>query len=187
MYERFGAAVTDHAVEFRLFFPDKTRDPSQYVNGGLPKIEKIQVTGDFQSRLGQQDWDYLAAPSLTKNGHSKGWLYTYKVNNLPDGFYQYKYFLTYENGTTRWCGDPCTKYVATRDENAGFVIGGNDVSVTPLTNRLPFSDLIIYELMIDDASMAAFLAAFGAMGNARTQTLRAFTQTEMNGILAKLE
>lgn len=39
----------------------------------------------------------------------------------------------------------------------------------------------------DDASMAAFLAAFGAMGNARTQTLRAFTQTEMNGILAKLE
>ena len=150
MYERFGAAVTDHAVEFRLFFPDKTRDPSQYVNGGLPKIEKIQVTGDFQSRLGQQDWDYLAAPSLTKNGHSKGWLYTYKVNNLPDGFYQYKYFLTYENGTTRWCGDPCTKYVATRDENAGFVIGGNDVPVTPLTNRLPFSDLIIYELMIDD-------------------------------------
>ena len=38
----------------------------------------------------------------------------------------------------------------------------------------------------DDASMAAFLAAFGAMGNARTQTLRAFSQSEMNGILAKL-
>jgi len=39
----------------------------------------------------------------------------------------------------------------------------------------------------DDASMAAFLASFGAMGNARTETLRAFTQTDMNGILAKLE
>jgi uncharacterized protein with GYD domain len=38
----------------------------------------------------------------------------------------------------------------------------------------------------DDASMAAFLASFGAMGNARTQTLRAFSQTDMNGILAKL-
>ncbi len=38
----------------------------------------------------------------------------------------------------------------------------------------------------DDASMAAFLAAFGAMGNARTQTLRAFSQDEMKGILAKL-
>lgn len=39
----------------------------------------------------------------------------------------------------------------------------------------------------DDASMAAFLASFGAMGSARTQTLRAFSQTEMNGILAKLK
>ena len=38
----------------------------------------------------------------------------------------------------------------------------------------------------DDASMAAFLASFGAMGNARTQTLRAFSQSEMNGILAKV-
>ena len=38
----------------------------------------------------------------------------------------------------------------------------------------------------DDASMAAFLAAFGAMGNARSQTLRAFSQADMNGILAKL-
>jgi uncharacterized protein with GYD domain len=38
----------------------------------------------------------------------------------------------------------------------------------------------------DDASMGAFLASFGAMGSARTQTLRAFSQTDMNGILAKL-
>ena len=38
----------------------------------------------------------------------------------------------------------------------------------------------------DDASMAAFLASFGAMGNARTETLRAFSQADMNGILAKL-
>ena len=38
----------------------------------------------------------------------------------------------------------------------------------------------------DDASMAAFLARFGALGNVRTQTLRAFSQADMNGILAKL-
>ena len=38
----------------------------------------------------------------------------------------------------------------------------------------------------DDASMAAFLASFGAAGNVRTQTLRAFSQADMNGILAKL-
>lgn len=38
----------------------------------------------------------------------------------------------------------------------------------------------------DDASMAAFLASYGAMGNVRTTTLRAFSQADMNGILAKL-
>jgi uncharacterized protein with GYD domain len=38
----------------------------------------------------------------------------------------------------------------------------------------------------DDASMAAFLASFGALGNIRTQTLRAFSQADMNRILAKL-
>ena len=38
----------------------------------------------------------------------------------------------------------------------------------------------------DDASMAAFLASFCAMGNARTTTLRGFSEADMNGILAKL-
>jgi uncharacterized protein with GYD domain len=38
----------------------------------------------------------------------------------------------------------------------------------------------------DDASMAAFLASLGAAGNVRTQTLRAFSQADMNGILAKM-
>ena len=38
----------------------------------------------------------------------------------------------------------------------------------------------------DDASMAAFQASVGALGNIRTQTLRAFSQGDMKGILAKL-
>ena len=38
----------------------------------------------------------------------------------------------------------------------------------------------------DDASMTAFGLAIGASGNVRTQTLRAFSGQEMNGILAKL-
>ena len=38
----------------------------------------------------------------------------------------------------------------------------------------------------DDTSMAAFLASFGALGNIRTQALRAFSQAEMDGILAKM-
>ena len=48
-------------------------------------------------------------------------------------------------------------------------------------------DVIDFFEAPDDASMAAFLASFGAMGNARTETLRAFSQADMNGILAKLE
>jgi uncharacterized protein with GYD domain len=38
----------------------------------------------------------------------------------------------------------------------------------------------------DDASMTSFGLAIGAAGNVRTQTLRAFSREEMNGVLAKL-
>lgn len=38
----------------------------------------------------------------------------------------------------------------------------------------------------DDTSMTAFGLAIGAGGNIRTQTLRAFSRDDMNGILAKL-
>ena len=37
----------------------------------------------------------------------------------------------------------------------------------------------------DDASMTAFGLAIGSGGNVRTQTLRAFSREEMNGILAR--
>ena len=38
----------------------------------------------------------------------------------------------------------------------------------------------------DDVSMTALGLAIGSAGNVRTQTLRAFSRDEMNGILAKL-
>jgi uncharacterized protein with GYD domain len=38
----------------------------------------------------------------------------------------------------------------------------------------------------DDASVTALGLAIGAAGNVRTQTLRAFSREEMNGVLAKL-
>ncbi len=38
----------------------------------------------------------------------------------------------------------------------------------------------------DDASMTAFGLAVGSGGNVRTQTMRAFSREEMNGVLAKL-
>ena len=38
----------------------------------------------------------------------------------------------------------------------------------------------------DDETMTAFAASMGALGNIRTQTLRAFSADEMNKILGKL-
>jgi pullulanase/glycogen debranching enzyme len=150
MYEAFGAVVTGSSVEFRLFFPDKDKDASQYDRGGLPGIKKVQVCGNFQSHNGARDWTAASAPVMTLNDHPKGILYTLRVDDLPDGFFQYKYIATFDNGTTRWCTDPCTRYIATTDENAGFVVGGHDIDLQPLANRLPLADLVIYELNIDD-------------------------------------
>jgi glycosidase len=150
MYESFGAVVTDRSVEFRLFFPDKAKDAKQYDRGGLPRIKRLQVCGNFQSKIGSQDWTPASAPVMTLSDHPSGMLYSYRIDQLPDGFYQYKYIATFEDGTTRWCTDPCTHYVATADENAGFVIGGHDLKLESFKNRLPLSDLVIYELNIDD-------------------------------------
>jgi 1,4-alpha-glucan branching enzyme len=152
MYEEFGAVVQNKQVEFRLFLPDNTVDQTQYIRGGQPKIKEIRIRGDFQNQIGGRDWGFDSAPIMTKNPHAKGWLYTHKIEgDLPEGFYQYKYFVTFENDTTRWVTDPCTKYGGNgNNENAAFVIGGPTATVQPIPNRLPPKDLIIYELMIDD-------------------------------------
>jgi uncharacterized protein with GYD domain len=47
-------------------------------------------------------------------------------------------------------------------------------------------DVVVIMDAPDDASMTALGLAIGAEGNVRTQTLRAFSRDEMNGILAKL-
>jgi pullulanase len=152
MYEEFGAVVQNRQVEFKLFIPDNTVDPTQYTRGGQPRIREICIRGDFQGQIGGINWAFDFAPVMLKNPHPKGWLYTHKIAvDLPEGFYQYKYFVTFENDTTRWVTDPCTKYGGSgQDENAAFVIGGPMTTVQPITNRLPPKDLIIYELMIDD-------------------------------------
>ena len=48
-----------------------------------------------------------------------------------------------------------------------------------------YDEVIVFDAP-DDASMASCLASVGSLGNIRTQTLRAFSQAEMKGILAKL-
>ena len=152
MYQDFGAVVTDQRVTFKLFLPDNTVDPDQYARGGSPRIKEIRIRGTFQRHLGGENWDFDSAPIMTKQAHPKGWLYTYEVaEDLPEDFYEYKYFVTFENETIRWCTDPCTKYgCGGQDENSGFVIGSDTLAVQPLSFRLPPQDLIIYEMMIDD-------------------------------------
>lgn len=150
MYEDFGAGVVGSSVTFKLFFPDNTIDPSQFQRGGLPKINRLRVAGNFQSQLGGIDWDYSNAPVLERMPHLHGWLYLYEIPNIPDGFYEYKYFVEFENGTTRWCSDPCSKYGGFENENSGFVVGGNKIITQPIKERLPLKNLIIYELMLDD-------------------------------------
>jgi len=47
-------------------------------------------------------------------------------------------------------------------------------------------DVVVVFDAPDEASMTALGLAIGASGNVRTQTMRAFSKDEMNGILAKL-
>jgi pullulanase len=152
MYDKFGPKVEENNVTFQLFFPDRARDPLQYGRGGLPRIKKIQVAGTFQLQLGQTNWDNINAPELAKTEHPKGWLYVFSTT-LPDDVYEYKFFVTFDDNVTRWCNDPCTKYGSRSGgtENSGFVVGGSLVGdVRPIERRISPSDLVIYELQIDD-------------------------------------
>jgi pullulanase len=155
MYESFGASVDQEAkaVTFRVFFPDNALDPSQYQRGGLPHIAQMKVAGDFQSQIGAKDWDTDTAPVMHKEQYQNmGWLYFYSAGPLSDNFYQYKYFVTFEDGQSRWVSDPCTKYGGSDDnENSAFVVGGPLINnVNPIGRRQPPRDLVLYELMIDD-------------------------------------
>lgn len=47
-------------------------------------------------------------------------------------------------------------------------------------------DLVAVIEAPDDKSATAFALSIGAAGNIRTQTLRAFTKEEMNGIVARM-
>ena len=158
MYEEFGALV-DHAtktVTFKLFLPDTRKDPTQYEAGGLPRITRVSVLGGFQNPATKQ-WDAETAIELLPTDYTdprdhvvKGAVYAAQVENLPDGFYEYKYRVEFENADPRLVCDPCARYGGAKNQNSGFVVGGETVEVKPLAKRLPYKDLRVYELMIDD-------------------------------------
>jgi pullulanase len=156
MYEQFGAVVNQQTrtVEFKLFHPDAGLSPTQYEGGGLPRLTDVSVVGSFQNPATKR-WDPTAPVKLTRADFSdagipKGRVYSVTVGPLDEGFYEYKYLVTFENGEVRYITDPCARYGGSAKENAGFVVGGEDVPVSEIPERLPLKDLMIYELMIDD-------------------------------------
>jgi 1,4-alpha-glucan branching enzyme len=192
MQDRFGAwqegiDPTKGKVEFKIFFPSTTADPSQYVTTntnytekdnqgndvtkiyvkppkyGDPEIVSIQVIGDFQAALSQINWDTTTAPLMTKSVHPQGtvWFYTTPVE-LPAGFYEYQYFVTFVGGEKRIVSDPCARYGGCRNLdkvdpnprenlNSGIVVGGSRSTVKPLpSGRKHLRDLVVYELNLDD-------------------------------------
>ncbi len=174
MSERFGAFQDgddedEGAIEFKIFLPDRTKPGAegQYLvqpkeplkNGrrvpdyGDPKIEKIQVYGNFQHHLiPATDWDLATAPEMAREPHDKGVVFRYKTPKLlPKGFYEYKYLVTFKGGEVRRVGDPCARYGGSENQNSGVVVGGSRSIVKPIAGgRKPLRDLVIYELMIDD-------------------------------------
>jgi hypothetical protein len=166
MYQSFGARDLNHtgAANFRLFIPDAILDPSQYLRGTFPSLVSVKAVGDFQSALGGRDWTPDLAFELVRTQYTdpenqvlQGWLYELTTPVLPEGFYQYKFFVTFASGQTRYVCDPCTRYGGGENQNSGFVIGGPTMNVRPLADPRPLEELVIYELMIDD-----FTAGFRA-------------------------
>ena len=187
MAERFGAwQVGDDAaggqVEFKIFFPDSSLfNPSNTkftikvdnndididylkpANYGDPEIATIQVVGDFQAELGGTPWETSSAPQMTRAPHPEGTQWSFITpSQLPAGFYEYQYFVTYNDGTTRFVSDPCTRYGGSRNlgevdseprnnTNSGIVVGGSRSSVTPVAGgRKNLRDLRVYEINLDN-------------------------------------
>src|SRR5205823_6433140 len=71
-------------------------------------------------------------------------------DGFPPGYYQYKYLVEFESTERRDVGDPCTRYGGEKDDNSAFINGGNDITVRPPAGQLPWQDLVLYELMLDD-------------------------------------
>ncbi len=150
-------------IEFRVFLP----------NGPDPEIQSIRVAGEFQPYLGGKAWDFASAPLLLPTrSDARGDFFAARTHApVPAGFYQYKYLVTFDDGTSRIVSDPCTRYGGHSHQNAGIVVGGSrpeDNRVRPLPNgRRPLSELTLYELTLDEftAGYRGERAPFAALGD----------------------
>lgn len=143
---QIGTSADKGRVEFKVFFP----------RGFDPEISSIRVAGDFQNQITDYpDWDFDNGLLLEWNATEDGTFWVHRTEKeLATGYYQYKYLITFNDGSKRKVSDPCARYGGTDNQNAGFVIGGSSPDqnlVSPLRNdRLHLRDLIVYEMMIDD-------------------------------------
>jgi len=136
-------------AQFKVFFPKES-------TGLQHHIKSIYVCGSFQKALGQaNDWEPNLANQMTRSQHTEGEIWVWlSPKELPHDFYQYKYYVTFNDSTTRWVSDPCARYGGENNMNAAFVIGGSqpgdNVISTLKDGRKSLKELVIYELMIDD-------------------------------------
>lgn len=156
-----GGDHTGGKVEFKLFFP----------KGFDPQIETIRVAGDFQSKIsGNSDWDFPSGFSMERNESVEGTFWSYWTEEALDaGFYQYKYLVTFTDGTARILSDPCTRYGGQEHQNSAIAVGGSrpeDNVITPLAGgRKHLRDLVVYEMHVDDFTdeFRGFRAPFDAV------------------------
>jgi hypothetical protein len=152
-YEDFGAHDVGGRIRFSVFIPG----PDQYIpgRGGEARIASLEAYGTFQQPVTGQPWDLADAVQLDPEPFEGGTLYTATTGAVPDDFYEYKYRVSFEGaaGEPRIITDPCARYGHGENENSGVVVGGSrpaDNIVTPLMKRLPYADLVIYELFLED-------------------------------------
>lgn len=149
-------------IEFRVFLP----------SGPDPEIQSIRVAGEFQPYLGGKAWDFATAPLLLPTrSDARGDFFAARTHApVPAGFYQYKYLVTFDDGTSRIVSDPCTRYGGYSHQNAGIVVGGSQPAANRVRalrdGRRPLSELTLYELELDEfmaghRSARAPLAALG--------------------------
>jgi uncharacterized protein with GYD domain len=78
------------------------------------------------------------------------------------------------------------KNTAKRAEDFKLMASAHGVTVKEIFWTLGQYDVVLVVEARDEISMAALSMSAGALGNARTQTLRAFSETEIKTILGRM-
>jgi uncharacterized protein with GYD domain len=85
--------------------------------------------------------------------------------------------------------DQGVRYIRQTTERAKGLINAAanlDIKVKDIYWTMGAYDAVFTAEALDDETITAFAGSMGALGNIRTQTMRAFSADEMNKILAKL-